>query len=431
MEKIRSGQAYLYRDGGINSTIIEVHIKDNIKGYLLNSALNKTLKRYPYMASKLVEKNGDFYIEKDFMTMIIAKTDKFRSLGSIHTGYHLIDVTYTENKIRVAFHHALCDGRGVKPFVETLIYYYCSFRYDKKLDSTGVHLAGEPLLKGETEEPIGKFKYEFDEKNLPHVIKDGFHLPENMAKTENYYRHEININKEDFIKYAKAHNATPAILLSLLTSESIKKINPNADKPIICSMAADYRMELGFENTHKNCVGSIYLPYSEEIEKLPLLEQATLYRNIMKEQKNPDAVKAAMNNQIGLFEKLDQINSLKAKQQMMSFLNNISINTYVLSYLGQMQIGGSDQYVESMHLYSSGTKGLILNMISVGNCISVDIIQSFESNNFVETFINELDNIGINYKAIKSIKFDTMKDETFITAGKQPEKYYKKEYATV
>lgn len=142
MEKIRSGQAYLYRDGGLNCTVIDVRMKDKVRGEYLRRALNKALKRYPYMASKLVEKNGDFYIEKDRVSMVAVNTDKFRALGSMSTGYHLIDITYTENRIRVAFHHALCDGRGVKPFVETLIYYYCCFKYNKNLDATGVRLAG-------------------------------------------------------------------------------------------------------------------------------------------------------------------------------------------------------------------------------------------------------------------------------------------------
>lgn len=426
MEKIRSGQAYLYRDGGINSTVIDVHMKNTVRGDVLRRALDSALQRYPYMASKLVEKNGDFYLEQSHVSMIAVKTDKLRVLGSMSTGYHLVDVTYTKNNIRVAFHHALCDGRGIKPFVETLIYYYCCLRYNKKFDATGVRLAGEPLLPGETQEPFDTSKYEFDEKNLPQIVRDGYSLPENEEEVTNHYRHEININQQQFIEYAKKHNATPAMLIALLASGSIRTLHPDADKPVVCNMATDYRKELGLDNTYKNCVGSMNLPYSDETEKLSLSEQATLYRSIIKEQKSPDAVKCALNSQLGLFEKLDHLDSLEAKQQAMSFFNDICINTYVISYLGQMQLGGCAEYVDSMHLYSSGTKGLILNMISAGNCLTVDILQSFESNKFVTTFLKALDETGIEYTASERIKFETTKDKTFITARKQAEKYYKK-----
>lgn len=410
MEKIRSGQAYLYRAGGLNSTVLEVQMKSNIEGIFLCSALDKSLLRYPYMTSKLVEKNGNFFIEENLIPMAAVKTSEYRSLGSASTGYHLIDVTYTENKIRVAFHHALCDGLGIKPFVETLIYYYCCLRYNESLDATGIRLVGEPLLPGETTEPLGHTPYAIDENKLPKIVKDGYILPEHAEEVTHYYRHEININKAQFMAYAKAHNATPAILLSLLASSTIKSLYPDGDTPIVCSMATDYRKDLGLDNTHKNCVGSIYLPYTQEIQELSLSQQTALYRNMMKEQRSPDAVKSAVNMQINLFGKLDQMKSMEAKKQMMSFLNNIRIDTYVISYLGQMQLGGSAQYVESVHLYSSGTKGLILNMISAGNCITVDILQSFQSEKFVSAFFNTLDTLSIAYTKTNAIAFETAKD---------------------
>lgn len=251
-------------------------------------------------------------------------------------------------------------------------------------------------------------------------------MPEHAEEVTDYYRYEININQQQFVEYAKANKATPAILVALLASRCILKLHPDADKPVVCSMATDYRNELVCENTHKNCVGSMYLPYSDETEKLTLSEQATLYRSTIKEQRSPDVIKAALNFQMGLFDKLDQLDSLEAKQQAMSFFKNICINTYVISYLGQMQLGGSAEYVESMHLYSSGSKGLILNMISAGDCITVDVLQSFESDKFVTAFLSVLDEIGVEYTATDRIQFETTKDKTFATAGWQAEKLFKK-----
>lgn len=62
MEKIRSGQSFLYRKEGLNCTVIDVRLKKKVRGAILNQALLEAIKRYPYLASKLVEKNGDFYI---------------------------------------------------------------------------------------------------------------------------------------------------------------------------------------------------------------------------------------------------------------------------------------------------------------------------------------------------------------------------------
>lgn len=424
MEKIRSGQSFLYREGGLNSTVIDVRMTENVRGSFLNQALIQALTRYPYLTAKLVEKDGDYYFERDDISIIAVKTDKLRVLSSLGTGYHLLDITFTANKICVAFHHALCDGRGIKPFVETLIYYYCCLRYHKELDSTGIRLAEEALLPGETEEPVGYDYHEFDKSKLPVVSKDGFALPENEAPVTDYYRTEINLNQQQFIRYAKKHNATPAILLALLVSCSIKKLHSDADKPIICSMATDYRHEIGMNNTHKNCVGSIYLPYSNEIEGLSLLEQAKMYRSIMKSQKNPDAVKAAVNAQVGLYNKLDTLHTLAEKKQMMAFFNDMCIDTYVISYLGQFQLDSCAEYIESMHLYNSGVPGLRINMISVGDCISVDILQSYDSDDLISELLAALDETGIEYTASERKPFQTVKDKAYITASRQAERYY-------
>jgi len=424
MKKIRSGQAFLYRDGGICSTVFDIRMKDKVRGDLLRRALDKAMERYPYLTSKLVEKNGNYYIAHNLLPVILAKTDKFRALGSIRVNYHLIDVTYEDKRICVAFHHALCDGRGIMPFIKTLIYYYCCLKYNKTFDATGIRLAGEPLLPGETMEPFGDSKYDIGNTPMPEIVKDGYLLPENVNDVSNFYRYEININRDKFMTFAKENNATPAILVALLASKSIKKLHSDADKPIVCNMASDMRKELGLENTHKNCVGSLYMPYIEAIEKLSLNEQATMYRNIIKQQRHPDVVKSAANNQIGLSDKLDQLETLPEKKQMLSFFNDLCINTFVISYAGQLQVGECEKYVDSMHLYGGGSKGLILNMLSAGDYITVDLLQSFESEQFASGFMQSLEEIGLEYNSSQRINFTTTRDKTFVTGGRQAEKYY-------
>lgn len=131
MQQIRSGQSFLYRTNGYDSTVVEVRMRDKVTGSYLQIALTNTARRFPYLTQKMVEKDGAYYLHRDDNSMVVNKTDKFRTLGSMATGYHLLDVTYTGSCIRVAFHHGLCDGRGVMPFIETLLYGYCCLKYRK------------------------------------------------------------------------------------------------------------------------------------------------------------------------------------------------------------------------------------------------------------------------------------------------------------
>jgi hypothetical protein len=422
--KIRSGQAYLYRGNGLNSTVLDVRMKDKVRGDLLRRALDTTLVRYPYLSAKLVEKNGDFYLAENPLPFAFAKTDKLRALGSVSVNYHLIDVTYTGTSIRVAFHHALVDGRGITPFLETLLHYYATLRYKVDVAAAGIRLAGEPLLPGETEEPFGHSMYEVGDTPAPQIVRDGYVLPENSEPVSAFYLTEININRDQLLAFAKQNNATPAILIALLASKAIKTLHPDADKPIVCSMASAMRRELGLENTHKNAVSSLYLPYTDELEALSLKDQATAYRATIKEQKHPDAVKTAANSQIGMSDKLDQLQTLGEKRQMLSFFDNLRIDTFVISYLGQLNFGDAAAHIDSVHLYSSGNNGLILNMLSAGEYLTIDVLQSFESEAFITEFSRQLSQIGLDYTSTEKAAFTTTPDKASVAAGRQAEKYY-------
>ena len=93
LEKIRSGQAYLYQKNGMESEVMEITFRGKVSGSFLNQALLETIKRYPYLNTKLVELDGDFYIIQNEMALTARKTEKLAKLGHISCGYHLVDVT--------------------------------------------------------------------------------------------------------------------------------------------------------------------------------------------------------------------------------------------------------------------------------------------------------------------------------------------------
>jgi len=110
-------------------------------------------------------------------------------------------------------------------------------------------------LPGETKEPFDGKKFDVGDTMLPKVTKDGYALPEsiNQDGERKYYRYEVNLNHEKFIRFAK-------------------------------------------------------------------------------EQKQEDVVKTNANNMAYLSDKLDEMDSYEAKKMMMSFFNNISLNTFIILF---------------------------------------------------------------------------------------------------
>lgn len=410
-EKIRSGQSYLYKKYGMESEVIEIRFKKKVNGSYLNRALLTTMKRYPYFNTKLIEKDGDFYIVQNDISLVARKTQKLAILGHISCGYHLIDITYYGRYIFVSFHHALCDGRGIMPFIETLMYYYCQLKYGTKNPEEGVRLAGAPLLEGETVDPFMQ-EYDFDDrKEFISLSRDAYAIPENVpVEDKTNYRYEVKIPHSQFMKVCKENNATPVILLSLLMSRGIAEMYPEYDKPINANVATDMRNALDTPSTFKNCVKSMILPYSREFSELSLKEQATEYREILKKQRDRDYCRKEANAMLGLYNKLDSLGSYEEKQQIMSFFEGMELNTYIISYLGQFKLGENAKYIEEMHLYNSETIGLGINMISCGDYFVLDFKQNFSSDKYVKAFCAELEKLEVDYFASETIPFITPGD---------------------
>lgn len=425
MKQIRSGQSFLYRTNGYDSTVVEIRMRDKVTGSYLQAALTNTTRRFPYLTQKLVEKGGAYYLHRDDNSMVAVKTDKFRTLGSMATGYHLLDVTYTGNCIRVAFHHGLCDGRGVMPFIETLLYDYCCQKYHKKFSSEGIRLPGEPIPEEETVEPFTREFYEVDETAVQQVEHDGFALPESTSMPEGCYHSEILLDENTFVQAARAIGTTPTLLAAMLLSRCILELNPQAEKPVICNLAMDLRSAIGKELTHRNCVGTAYLPYTAQDKTSAPEALARQYREFLSAQREPNAVKAALNKQIGLFNKLDELPSLEEKRKVMSFFNGMVNNTYVISYMGRLRLNDYAQYVESAHFFSDTICGLTVNMVAAAGKLSFEVLQGFPDARYTQAFRQALAPYGlISASALDTVT--TGKDKSFITASRQAERYYAK-----
>lgn len=424
MEKIRSGQSFLYRKEGLNCTVIDVRLKKKVRGDILNQALLKAIRRYPYLASKLVEKNGDFYIaDNRNISLTVRRSQKFRSLGSMANGYHLIEVSYYGEHMYVSFHHALCDGIGIKPFVETLIYCYFCMLNHKDYDAPGVRKAADPIFEDETAEPF-QGQYPVEPYTEPVFEKDGFALPEYQEQMEDEdYRFEIEVNAEDYMHLAKKINATPAILLAYLMSKAVYLNNPNLDKPVVCSMATDMRKELGLPHTHKNCVRSMYLPFDEEDAKQDAKALCTKYRKMIQEQRQLGYVQSTANQYCSMNDKLDQLKTFEEKKKMMSFYDTMTINSYVVSYLGTFDIGECSRFVDAVYFYSGGIKGITINMAAVNDKFNIAWIQNIQSERYVMTLLQQLKENGVRFQQKSKVRFSTTKDKTQKTGHHQAERF--------
>ncbi|MGP3638900.1 hypothetical protein [Lentilactobacillus hilgardii] len=411
--KITSGQSFLYKKNGTHSMVIDIRLTNNIDQKTLQESLNKTLQRYPYLTSKLVLKNNKYYLAYNKLPMVVTQAEDLRRLGGPETNNHLVDVTFNQHQLFISYHHALTDGRGIMPFVNTLLYNYFSFKNNHFPEIPGINLSDDPLQPDEMNE-------HFD--NLPSLDQTDESIPETnhhghqLIETSDYlrdrsYRQELVIDRTSFMKFAKAHHATPAIAISIMVSQAIQQVYPNITSPLVTNMASDLRNGVTNQNTFRNCVGSIPLAIATNISTdKEFTVTATQFRDLIKAHKTRQNLRAEVSKMAYLFEKLDALPTFDDKQKMLNFIDNLLLNTFILSYSGQTKLGEYEQYIDEMHTYMSGTKGLSIEMLATNGKIFVDITQSFNSDVYITTLAKILKENNIQHKLSKQIYFKTPMD---------------------
>ena len=405
-EKVRAGQPYLYRKNGLPSEVYEIRFKEYINNSVLNTALQSAIERYPYFRVRYQENNGDFYTVPNDLPIRAYETSEFPVLGGKDNNYYLIAVTHSGRSVYVSFHHGLTDGRGIKSFAETLVYYYCRECYGTDAVPANVLTADIPSGQNETAEPCGdKYKVGKTEK-IEGLSHKGFTLPETKKEKTAHRRYELKFSQDEFIKLCRNNGGSPVIMLSIMMSRAINKLYPES-KVINSNFPVDVRRELGVDGTYKNCVKSISLPYGETEREMTDEQLCGHYKSLMNAQRSPDHCRAEFNNIIMLLNAIDHLHSFKSKRSIMRFLDDLKLDTYLISYIGQFNFGENEKYIESVHLFSDCSAGLVMNMTCACGYFNIDLVQDFDSGLYVNALSEEFENENITLDVSDMIEFCT------------------------
>lgn len=152
--KLNSGLSFIYRTEGSESQVFEIRMKDDIDMNALYGAASISFQRFPYLNCKLKISEDGAYIESNPVVPMPVMTRHLRPIGGSTTISNLVDLTFWKRSIYVSFHHGLCDGHGIMPFIKTLVYYYLEGITGIAPDIPDVRLAGERMLTGETADHI-------------------------------------------------------------------------------------------------------------------------------------------------------------------------------------------------------------------------------------------------------------------------------------
>lgn len=137
-----------------HSIRIRIRMRDLIDPEVLRSAVDTTMRRYPYFCVELERRDGDFYYVENHRPIVVTNSLAGTELNSEDSNYHMIAFHWKDNWIIMDLYHGMTDGVGAYEVLRTLLYYYCSERYHVTLDDEKIRLVGDEILEEEWLNPV-------------------------------------------------------------------------------------------------------------------------------------------------------------------------------------------------------------------------------------------------------------------------------------
>lgn len=175
---------YVYIPVDIPVYTVEVSHREEIDGDLLQRALDRTIRRMPYLSDTLEIDHGAVYYAKNALPMLAAHHRGPRAVGGSETNYHMLDLTWDGNQTWFSMYHGFCDGQGINAFLESVLYHYYCLKDGVEYDPLGIRTDKTRMTEAETFEPLSK-AYE---------ISPDFKMPEKKEQAAPYHLPEIVSN---------------------------------------------------------------------------------------------------------------------------------------------------------------------------------------------------------------------------------------------
>ncbi|HAG70054.1 MAG TPA: hypothetical protein DCL38_08775 [Lachnospiraceae bacterium] len=155
MRKLTSGDAiHVYGNTAKSDYTVRLCIRmdENVDGKILETALEKTGRRYPYLCVRLKRNDSEYYYEDNTAPVCLFNTADRITLGTEEANYHVWAVCYMDDFIYLDFYHGICDGTGMYFVLSTLLYYYVCGKYGE-ISSEGIRTLDDPIKESETLDP--------------------------------------------------------------------------------------------------------------------------------------------------------------------------------------------------------------------------------------------------------------------------------------
>lgn len=378
-----------------------IRLCDPIDRSVLRKAVDMTMQRYPYFCVRLRKKGRQYVFAENTQPVVISDTLKGTELNSESSNYHMIAFSAEGDRIVLDLFHGLTDGIGAYEVIRTLLYYYCSARYDEKLSREGIRLAGDVISAEEWDDPVAAvrgFPAPQPSEMAPALDLTGvLQLRNDRSKTV----YSIALSEAEFMSFNAKHKGSPGTMTALLLSRAVAKLNPDADAPIRSILCVNQRKAFRAPAAHQSLVGFSMLEYDDVLRNLPIDRQVQEFRRRVFEQSCDETILSGAKAAVSIIEMLENMETDQQRLDAMSAADEMLNRnmTAVISYVGKAGFGDAEKYICDFRTWTRcPDRGIIIEISAVNGRFIFDIIQPFSDPVYVNGFLQELKDNGVAYE---------------------------------
>ena len=376
-------------------------MRDLIDPESLRHAVDMTMKRYPYFCVELQKKEDGYYFVENHRPVVITDSLHGVALNSEESNYHMIAFCRQDNWIILDVFHGMTDGTGAYEVVRTLLYYYCSERYNVTLREEGIRLVGDEIPAEEWIDPVAS-RTDLPLPKQHELMSDALNLIAS-AELEEDHRHtvySIAISESEFMRFNLDNDGSPGTMVSLMLSRAIAKLFPDAENTIRIALCVNQRKALHAPLAHQSLVGGAMLEYKDKMRDWSLDMQSTAYRGMVFAQTQEENVLMGVASFKGMNGMLLSKESDAERMAVASYIGSMASRfvTATVSYVGKANYREAEQYIRDFRLWTSSSgNGLLVEISAVNGRFTLDFLQTFSNPVFVNAFLKELEENGIVY----------------------------------
>jgi NRPS condensation-like uncharacterized protein len=366
---------------------------------VLQEALNKTIKEFPFFQS--VMKGGLFwYYLESCSIQPIAKVESNPPCSTIYDRNVkglLFEVTYYRNRINFEVYHALTDGTGALQFLRSLVFHYIGIKYAQDFESTPV-FDYDASMAQRADDSFQKYYSKENKQNrtkrqYAYKIK-GQKTSENRVKVI-----EGIVSVKSVLAQAHNYNATLTAFLAAILMCSISKEMAQWEKkrPVVLSIPVNLRKYF-LSETARNFFGVIDVDYnfsenSEELEDVIHYLGAYFDRELTAER-----LGARMNSLAALEHNIFARATPRVVKDIIlkwAYDRSACENTASLSNIGKVKMPPEfTPYIRLFDVFVS-TKKIQICMCSYEDNLTISFTTPFVSSEIQKNFFRTLSDMGI------------------------------------